>query len=370
MSTSAPHDTDTRGPRWRRITAGVLLALAILAVILAPVMLYARTQLLDSGEFQTRTETALRGQDVQEYLTDALTANLVARGGAKAERAEPLVRAVVNGVVTSQRFEEAFGKAVGTLHSRIVSGKTGARVIQVQEGVDRAVDAIAVIDPDLATRLQGARAEINVGQGTLGRRLAQIAELAQKLRVLGIILPIVALVLIALSIAVAPARLRATRRAGWGLIAGGVVVTVAIGLTRRALLDLVDGDVAQGAVSETESALLAELGRWGAWITAIGVVLVGVSLFMGSRLTLREHAARMWGGSTSRPAGARAIIVRLVVVVVVVLLAIFALDALLTTLVAVVVALLVAYGIAEVLELAGMRRGGPGTDGGRITRSG
>ena len=121
---------------------------------------------------------------------------------------------------------------------------------------------------------------------------------------------------------------------------------------------------------EFHGEIIAELGRWGAWVTAIGVVLVGVSLFMGSRLTLREHVARIWEGSTSRPAGARAIVVRLLVVLVVVLLAIFALDALLTTLVAVIVALLVAYGIAEVLRLAGVGPGARGTDGGRIARSG
>ena len=357
MTTSPPATSPEAAPRWRRITAWVLLGLAILAVILAPVMLYVRTQLLDSSEFQSRAETALAGQDVQEYLTNALTANLVARGGANAERAEPLVRAVVNGVVTSQRFEETFGKAVGTLHARIISGETGDRVIRIQEGVDRAVDAIAVVSPELAQRIEGARSEIQVGEGTTGRRLAQIAERAQKLRVLGIILPIVAFVLIALSILVSPQRLRATRRAGWGLIAGGAVVTIAVGLARETLLSLVDDTVARAAVGETESALIAGLGRWGAWVTAIGVVLVALSFFLGSPLTLREHAVRFWEGSRSRPAGARAIIVRVLVLLVIVLLAIFALDALLTVLVAVIIALLVAYGIAELLRLAGAAPG-------------
>jgi hypothetical protein len=356
MSAPLPEPRHEAAPRWRRITAGVLLGLAILAVILAPVMLYVRTQLLDSGEFQSRAETALAGQDVQEYLTDALTANLVARGGAEAERAEPLVRAVVNGVVTSERFEETFGRAVGTLHARIISGETGDRVIRIQEGVDRAVDAIAVVRPELAQRIEGARSEIQVGQGTTGRRLAQIAERAQKLRVLGIVLPIVAFVLIALSIAVSPQRLRQTRRAGWGLIAGGAVVTIAVDLARRTLLGLVDDTVARAAVAETESALIAGLGRWGAWVTAIGVVLVGISLFLGSPLTLREQAVRFWESSRSRPAGAWAIVVRLLVLLAIVLLAIFALDALLTVLVAVIIALLVAYGIAELLRLAGVGR--------------
>ena len=343
-----PEVSNEAGPRWRRITAGVLLGLAILAVVLAPVMLYVRTQLLDSSEFQSRAETALAGQDVQEYLTDALTANLVARGGPDAERAEPLVRAVVNGVVTSERFEETFGRAVGALHARIISGDTGSRVIQVQEGVDRAVDAIAVVSPELAQRIEGARSEIQVGQGTTGRRLVQIAEQAQNLRVLGIILPIVALLLIALSIVVAPQRLRATRRAGWGLIGAGVVVVALVGLSRRVLLGIVDDAVVRGAVGETESAFLSSLGNWGAWVTAIGVVTLATTVFLGSNLTLREHAARAWETSTTRPARTWVLVLRLLVLLVIVLLAIFALDAVLRLLVAVAIALLVAYGIAEV----------------------
>ena len=342
------------GPRWRRITAGVLLGLAILAIVLGPIMLYVRSQLLDSGDFRSRAETALASPNVQDYLADALTANLVARGGAEAERAEPLVRSVVGGVVASDRFKEAFGRAVGALHARLLSGDAGSRVIEVQDSVDRAIDAIAVISPELAQRMDSASSEIRVGQGTTGKRLAQLAELAQKLRALGIVLPIVAFLLIALSIAVAPQRLRATRRAGWGLIAGGVVVTVLVGLTRRALLGIVNDAVVRGAVGETESAFLSSLGSWGAWVTAIGVVVLATAIFLGSGLTLREHAARIWSGLTTRPARTWVLVLRLLVLLVIVLLAIFALDALLTLLVAVVLALIVAYGIAELLRLAGV----------------
>jgi hypothetical protein len=365
-----PDVPNEAGPRWRRITSAVLLALAILAVILAPVMLYVRTQLLDSGEFQSRAETALAGTDVQAYLSDALTANLVARGGAEAERAEPLVHATVSGAVSSDRFKQAFGRAVGALHARLLSGEAGSRVIEVQETVDQVVGAIAVVNPELAQRIDGASGQVQVGKGTTGRRLAQIAERAQDLRVLGIVLPIVAFVLIALSILVAPRRLRATRRAGWGLIAGGVVVTAAVGLTRRALLGLVDDAVVRGAVGETESALIAGLARWGAWVTAIGVVLVGLSVFLGRPLSLREHVARAWESSTTRPARTRTLVLRLLLLLVVILLAIFALDALLTVLVAVVIALLAAYGIAELLRLAGVGAGARDPGQGPIPPSG
>jgi hypothetical protein len=346
--------SEVAGPRWRRITAAVLLGLAILAIILAPIMLYVRTQLLDSGEFRSRAETALATPDVQDYLADALTARLVARGGADAERAEPLVRAVVGGVVASDRFKEIFGRAVDGLHDRLLSEDTAPRVVQLQEGVDRAVAAIAVVDPALAQRIGDARGEVSVGQGTTGKRLAQLSHRLQQLRVLGIVLPIVAFVLIALSVVVAPQRLRAVRRAGWGLIAAGVVVTALIGLTNRALLGLAADAEVRGAIGEAENAFLSDLGRWGAWVTAIGVVMLATAIFLGSPLTLREHVARAWSSSTSRPARTRAVVLRVIVIIIIVLLAIFALDALLMLLVAVVIALVVAYGLAELLRLAGV----------------
>ncbi len=365
MSDPSP-TSDTRkaahpaAPRWRRITAGVLLALAILAIILGPIMLYARTQLLDSGQFRDRAETALASPDVQSYLAGALTANLVARGGPEAARAEPLIRAVVGGVVASDRFQAVFGQAVEALHQRLLSEGTAPRVVQLREAVRRAVDAIAVVRPELAQRIRNASGQISVGKGTTAKRLAQIAHLAQQLRVLAIILPILAFLLLALSIAVAPERLRATRRAGWGLIAAGVVITALSGLTHRILTGLVSDPEVRRAVGEAENAFLSDLGTWGAWVVAIGVVVLGTAVFLGSGLTLREQMARAWEATTSRPARTWVLVLRILALIVIVLLVIFALDAVLKLLVGVAVGLLVAYGVAELLRLAGVGAQRPG----------
>jgi hypothetical protein len=354
-------DPPTGGSRARRITSGVLLALAILAVVLGPIMLYVRTQFLASSQFRDRAETALASPDVQSYLAGAITTNLVAAGGAEAERAEPLIRAVAAGVVASDAFKAAFGRAVEGLNRRLQNEGAADRVIEVREAATRAVDAVAVVRPELAQRIRDASAQIPVGQGTTAKRLAQIAHRAQQLRVLAIVLPIVAFVLLALSIAVSPQRLRAARRAGWGLIAGGVVVSAVSGLTHRILTDLVDDPQVRRAVGDAENAFLGDLGTWGAWVTAIGVVVVGTAIFLGSTLTLREQVARGWAATTSRPAGAWALVLRILALVVLILLVIFALDAVLKLLVGVAVGLLAAYGVAELLRLAGVgpRRRGP-----------
>ena len=348
---------DGNGPRWRRITAGVLLGLAIVAIILGPVMLYVRTQVLDSGAFRDRAETALASPAVEDYIADALTARLVAQD-VDAERAAPLVRAVAGGVVSSDRFREIFGRAVGGLHDRLLSGEAGERVIQLQEAVDRTVAAVAVVDPELARRIEATTGDIPVARGRAGEALAKIAHRAQQLRVLGVVLPVVAFILIVLSVVVAPHRLRAVRRAGWALIAGGAVVAMVVALSRRALVGIPQDAEVQRAVADVENAFLAELGTWGTWITAIGVVVLATAVFLASDLTLRERAARLWGAATRRPERTWVLVLRILVVVVVVLLAIFATGALVSLVFAGVVAVIVAYGVAVLLRLAGVGAGG------------
>ena len=49
------------------------------------------------------------------------------------------MRAVVGGVVASDRFKEIFGRAVEGLHARLLSENAAPRVVQLQEAVDRAV---------------------------------------------------------------------------------------------------------------------------------------------------------------------------------------------------------------------------------------
>ena len=65
-----------------------------------------------------------------------------------------------------------------------------------------------------------------------------------------------AFVLLTLSIAVAPERLRGARRAGWGLIAAGVVVAALVGLTHRLLVGLAGDAVVRGAIGDAENAFL------------------------------------------------------------------------------------------------------------------
>ena len=359
-----PDVSDESSPRWRRITAGTLLGLAMVAIVLGPVMLYLRTQVLDSGAFRDRAETALASPAVEDYLADALTARLVARG-VDAERAEPLVRAVTGGIVSSDGFREVFGRAVGGLHGRLLSGEAGERVIQLQEAVDRTVAAIAVVDPEFARRIEATSGDVPVARGRAGEILAQIAHRAQQLRVLGVVLPVVAFILLVLSVVVAPRRLRAVRRAGWGLIAGGAVVAVVMALSRRVLVGMAGDSEGRQAVADVERAFLADLVTWATWITAIGVVVLATAAFLERDLTLRDHLTRLWEAATLRPERTRVQVLRVAISAVVVLLAIFAMSAVVTLVFAGMVAVLAAYGISVVLRLAGVDVGeGPAHRGG------
>jgi hypothetical protein len=356
----------TRGPLWRRITAGVLVALAILAIILAPIMLYVRAQLLDSKAFGRRAENALASPAVQSYVTDQLTTNMVAQGGPRAQVAEPLIHAVVGGIVSSDRFRTAFGKAAEALQSRLLSGHAGKRLLQLQNVINKAAAAVSVVRPELGARLRHASGRIQVARGTVGKRLAQVAHRAHQLRVLGIVLPIIAFVLLALAIIVTPDHLKGARRAGWALIASGIVVAAVVGLTHRIILAYISDQELRVAAGDAENAFLGDLRTWAAWVVGIGVVVLGTAIFLESPRTLREHLARGWAGVTSRPAGAWQVVWRVLAIALVILLVIFAFDAMVRITVGVGLGLLAAYGIAELLRLAGVgaQRGDAGAQPG------
>src|SRR5262249_27798142 len=247
-----------------------------------------------------------------------------------------------------------FGRAAEELQSRLLSGQAGKRLLRLQNVVNKAANAVAVVSPQLAARLRQASGKIQVARGTVGVRIAQIAHRLHQLRVLGIILPIAAFVLLALAILVAPDHYRGARRAGWALIGSGVVVAAVVGLTNRVIRAYISSAELRSAASAAERAFLGDLGNWAAWVVGIGVVVLGTAFFLGSTLTLAEQMRRGWGAAM-RPEGAWAVIWRVIAAILIILLVIFAFDAMVKLAVGVGLGFLAAYGIAELLRLAGAR---------------
>jgi hypothetical protein len=342
---------------WRRVLGRILLGLAVLAIILGPILLYVRVELLNSSTFTNRAETALASSDVQDYLANALTTNLVAKGGETVQRAEPLIRAVAGGVVSSNAFQSVFGTAVTALHKRMLDEGTADRVLNLKQAVDKVVNAVAVVSPSTAARIRSASGTIKLNESTTGKRIAQLAHRLQQVRVLGIVMPIVAFVLLAISVALGQDRIRSLRHAGWALIAGGAVVIVAASLIHRVLVSLVDTEEVRRAVGETEEAFLGDLSTWGTWLAAIGVVVTFVAVFLASPLSLREHAGQVWGFISRPPRKTWGDALRLLLLVVVVLCFIFAFGAVIRIAVAIIVGALVAWFLVRIMRLAGVKAG-------------
>jgi hypothetical protein len=342
---------------WRRVLGRILLGLAIIAIILGPILLYVRVELLATSAFTNRAETALASPNVQDYLANALTTNLVAKGGERVQRAEPLIRAVAGGVVSSDSFRTVFGKAVTALHKRLLDEGTAQRVVNLRAATTKVVDAVAVIDPQLAASIRSATGNITLTKGTTGKRIAQLAHRLQQVRVLGIVIPIVAFVLLAVAVLLGQDRIRSLRHAGWALIAGGAVVVVAASLIHRVLVSLVDTEEVRRAVADTEDAFISDLSTWGTWLAAIGVVVTFVAVFLASPLGLRDHAGRVWDYVSRPPRKTWGDALRLLLLVVIVLLFIFAFGAVIRLAVAILVGALVAWFVVRILRLAGLKAG-------------
>jgi hypothetical protein len=120
-----------------------------------------------------------------------------------------------------------------------------------------------------------------------------------------VVLPIVALVLIAVAVALAPDRRRMLARAGVGIVVARVVTGVALRIALRAITDRVEVEDRRQAVESLWGRLSETLFQQTAALAALGLVIaLGAWLAGPSRLAgrLRGRVRSLGAGGTSEPA--------------------------------------------------------------------
>ena len=138
-------------------------------------------------------------------------------------------------------------------------------------------------------------------------RRSQIDEVRQSVdlaRRLVIALPIVAIMLIAAAVALAPDRRRMLARAGVGIVVAMVATALALRIARRALTNRVEIEERRQAVESLWGRLFETLFQQTAALVALGlVVALGAWLAGPSRLAvrLRARVRSLGAGGTTKP---------------------------------------------------------------------
>jgi hypothetical protein len=252
---------DNRRSSARSAMSVALVVVASLTALLGGVTLYLREEVVNSSAFAERAVAAVHQPTVQHVIARQLVVSVLEPGVPDLIAARPLVSAAVRATVVSKPFERVIRLAALHGHRLLFQRNGGNAVFDIADAGNVISSALRNISPKLAGKLPK-----RVDAILLSLRKRSFASttlrLSDSVRLLGIVLPPVALALFALAILIAPDRRRAITRSAVGIGVTGVVFAIAFALFRRYVVSDMRG---VNEVSNAEArAVVDEL--WGTYL--------------------------------------------------------------------------------------------------------
>jgi hypothetical protein len=310
---------------WRRWAAWVALVLGCLLLLIANVAVFARTFIFDTDTFADALAPEQPDEDVIAGVADTLSDQIVTAAAVQdriqelaprdnalvaatvADAAENIIDDTVRTVLQSDGFRVVWREVVERAHDRFVALVEGDDREPVLLDLRQAVERVDQSLEDRGIDLIDDDAVEEVGEVVALRRsqIDDVRETIDLARRLVIALPIVAFVLIATAVALAPDRRRMLARAGVGIVVAMVVTALALRIARRAITDRVEIDERRQAVESLWGRLFETLFQQTAALSALGLVIaLGAWLAGPSRLAvrMRTRVRSIGAGEPSRPA--------------------------------------------------------------------
>ncbi len=266
-----------RGP----VSAG-LAVLAVVAALAGGVALYVQQEVVSSDAFADRAVAALENPDVRRVVSREIVVGLIDQGSTDLISARPVVESVVQFVVASEPFRRVFRLAALNGHKLLFVRDARNVAFDIADAGTVVVSALRSVAPDIAREIpKDADATLlKVRQRSFARDTLAVAD---HVRTLGSVLPVVALLLAAGAVAVARDRRRVITRMGVGAGIAGGALFVAVVVFRVILLNNVYGEDevtnadVRAAIGGIYDAFLGDLGVWGLAVGAFGLLVAAAS---------------------------------------------------------------------------------------------
>lgn len=233
----------------RGVLSVVLIVLASAVAVVGAVTLYAREEIVTTKPFVERAGDALDKPAVRQVVAREITVQLVDRGSTDLISARPLIESVAEIVIGTQPFRRIFRVAATDAHRLLFVRDHDTAELQLPDVGRLLVPSLRGIAPKLAGEIPtDVDADlVKLRAGGVGTATLRLAD---RVRLLGVVLPALALLLYWLGVTFAPDRRVAVARVGIGIAGAAAVVIVALGLLERSLVnglhgsdELTDSDV-------------------------------------------------------------------------------------------------------------------------------
>ncbi len=256
----------------------VVVVLASVAALVGGVALYVRSEIVDSSAFADRAVQAVRQPVLQRVIAREITVQAIEPSLPDVVAARPVVQSALQKVIGSAPFRPIIRLAAEHGHRLLFERGGGNAAFDIADAGTVLTSALQSIAPRLAREIPG-RADavlLSVRRRSFAGTTLRVAD---RVRLLGILLPVVALALFAIIIWTARDRRAAVAQSATAVAITGVGFMVAFELVRRYAVshsyggnELTNADV-RGAIGELWDVYLGDLVTWALGITLVAVLI-------------------------------------------------------------------------------------------------
>ena len=175
---------------------------------------------------------ALRDDSVRSLIAQKLTDEVVLKNQADLIAARPIIESVASDVVGGRAFTNLFRKAVRDVHRALFKRDKNTVTLTIADVGAVLAAALEQVRPELARKLQSTE-RVELVERNIGSLSATLANIAERVQLLAVLLLVLSLVLVAGALLLAPDRRQAVVELGVAAAVGGRAARG--GVLRRAL---------------------------------------------------------------------------------------------------------------------------------------
>ncbi len=336
--------------RARQTGARILACAAALLLVLALIAGYARRAAFDSEQFSNRATAALQDDSVKALLAERITDDVVLERQADLFAARPIIESAASVVVGSSAFTGLFRAAVRDVHRAVFDRDRDTVTLAVTDVGTLLATALQQVRPQLAAQVEST-GRADVLRRDIGAVTGDLARIADRVRVLSVILLVLSLLLVAGALAIAPDRRRTVVDLGIGVAAGGIVLVVAYAAVRSLALDSLEEPQERAAAGAVWDAFLGDLKTASLILAGSGAVIAASAASLLKPVDIGPPLRRAAAWITTEPARPALRAVRGVALVGAGLLVILAREAVIQLVFTLIGVYLIFEGVSAILRL-------------------
>lgn len=270
----------------RRLLVVVLLVVGSLAALLANLAFWTKAFAYDTDEFVAALAPLADDKEVVDGVATELTDRIMDLQGGDNKELRSVVDTALRQVLESPAFKTIFTEAVRVAHDQLIEFAGGDRESAVLDLDDVLVRVDSILNGAGKDILSGQQIEKidDIVVKTRGR-LDTALKIVDGVERGAIVLPILALTLFGVALALSPDRRRTLAQIGLGVAIAMVLTFGLLWLGRRDATDRVHG-VYRRAVEHVWDGAVESLNKQTAWVLALGALLALGGWIVG-RITSR-----------------------------------------------------------------------------------